>query len=1135
MKFPDLKGFRARHAGLIAVGFVAAVIFFVIGAGLRLLIGPVSLNPFSNRLQQALAEALPGVAVRFDSAALEWSRDDGRVDLMVLGARVMDNKGRIIAQAPKAVIGLVPDKLVHGEIVVQRIALVGMQLTLLRSREGVLRMGVSANAGQPDLLKLIDSAINSAGRNAPPLQSFSVRKARLAFYDQESGLFIVAPRADLTMASRGTDTLAALDADIEISGRRTRIVADLTLPANGRTAHGRVKITGLNLAALGRNAKVFSALKIVDLTLNLSADVNFSGTHLATVTFQAQGQGGITGWGLKGTVLNLGTLAADGSYDAGTGRYAITNASLVDGQVVSTLTSSGELRFDANNVLELASIETAVRDITLNMPGEFAHVVHIARVDFSGHYTPAAREAVLDKFAIAGGILRGSATGRLQFGEKSPAITLDANVNAFPVRQGLEIWPRSLADGARDWIDRNISAGSTGPFTIRVNIPEGALDEPALADGQLVVSFPITEATATYIKGLTPLTAVNGRGELNSDKFTATLDTGMIGPIKLVSGQALIPDLHKPSTVGIFTANLEGAMSDVLAVVDMPPLRYPSRFQISPADTGGTVKLDLSIKVPMLKDVRVEDIGMAIGGVTSGLNIALSKTARISDGAITFQITNNRLHAAGTASYGAAALQLDWTELFTAVNGITTTIDARTTLNAAARKSFGVDLDGLVDGAIPLHAKVQGFRGQPRHADITADLTPADLHINLINLHKPAGKAASADVALDFAESGTLAAADIRLSGPELSAAGEAQFDAAGSLAHLDIPAVKAGKANDFALVLNRGADAGLDLSIKGTSLDGTSLASGGKGTTKGPSKEQKFPGPFHIVAQLDRIALRDGVSLNNFRLDTSGVEDRLRTFTLSGKFARGPELSGAMQDKGSTRNLTLKTTDAGLLMKGVFGLDSIRGGKVSLAIDFPRSADQVPAKTEDDYTAILIAEDFRVMNQPFLTRLFSAGSLTGIIDLMSGQGIAVDKMTVPFTARDGSLRIRDARASGPAIGISADGYLDRNRNEIALRGTIAPVYGINSLLGVIPLVGDVLVSKKGEGVFGVTYSVSGNADEPHISVNPLAMLTPGILRRIFEGRIPIEKPQAPPVQTPPPDKSKQESPKPQPEAPQKK
>jgi len=69
--------------------------------------------------------------------------------------------------------------------------------------------------------------------------------------------------------------------------------------------------------------------------------------------------------------------------------------------------------------------------------------------------------------------------------------------------------------------------------------------------------------------------------------------------------------------------------------------------------------------------------------------------------------------------------------------------------------------------------------------------------------------------------------------------------------------------------------------------------------------------------------------------------------------------------------------------------------------------------------------------------------------------------------------------------------------------------------------------------VFGVTYSVSGNADEPHISVNPLAMLTPGILRRIFEGRIPTEKPAVAPVPALP-EKGRQESPKSQPATPKK-
>src|ERR1044072_191653 len=45
LKLADLKRFRARHAGLIAVGLVAAVIFFIVGAGVRLWTGPVSLSP----------------------------------------------------------------------------------------------------------------------------------------------------------------------------------------------------------------------------------------------------------------------------------------------------------------------------------------------------------------------------------------------------------------------------------------------------------------------------------------------------------------------------------------------------------------------------------------------------------------------------------------------------------------------------------------------------------------------------------------------------------------------------------------------------------------------------------------------------------------------------------------------------------------------------------------------------------------------------------------------------------------------------------------------------------------------------------------------------------------------------------
>jgi hypothetical protein len=135
----------------------------------------------------------------------------------------------------------------------------------------------------------------------------------------------------------------------------------------------------------------------------------------------------------------------------------------------------------------------------------------------------------------------------------------------------------------------------------------------------------------------------------------------------------------------------------------------------------------------------------------------------------------------------------------------------------------------------------------------------------------------------------------------------------------------------------------------------------------------------------------------------------------------------------------------------------------------------------------------------------------------MSGDGIALDTVRVPFRVNGDIVDIHDARASGPSIGITADGYIDRQGNQIALQGAVAPMYGLNGLLNNIPIIGDVLTSKKGEGIVGITYSLRGNMDDPALSTNPLSVLTPGILRRIFEGT-----PRPPPsaattAPTPPP------------------
>ena len=57
----------------------------------------------------------------------------------------------------------------------------------------------------------------------------------------------------------------------------------------------------------------------------------------------------------------------------------------------------------------------------------------------------------------------------------------------------------------------------------------------------------------------------------------------------------------------------------------------------------------------------------------------------------------------------------------------------------------------------------------------------------------------------------------------------------------------------------------------------------------------------------------------------------------------------------------------------------------------------------------------------------------------------------------------------------------------------------INALLNKIPLIGQVITGIEGDGLIGVNFKVTGTYDEPNYNVNPLSILTPGILRSIFE------------------------------------
>jgi hypothetical protein len=141
-----------------------------------------------------------------------------------------------------------------------------------------------------------------------------------------------------------------------------------------------------------------------------------------------------------------------------------------------------------------------------------------------------------------------------------------------------------------------------------------------------------------------------------------------------------------------------------------------------------------------------------------------------------------------------------------------------------------------------------------------------------------------------------------------------------------------------------------------------------------------------------------------------------------------------------------------------------------------------------------------RLVKTPALARILTIGSLHGLADTLNGAGVEFTKVIAPVSIRGAKLSIARARATGPAMGITTQGVIDIDDHTVELSGDIAPSYLLNSAVGAVPVVGNLFVSHKGEGMFGLTYSAKGAFAAPKITVNPLSLAAPGILRRIFEG-----------------------------------
>ncbi len=1025
-----------RKAGGILGKAIAAILSIVtlalIGTGVMLSHGPVSLAPLVPYLEDLLEDQSWGFRIRINDAVLSWGGWQKKLDVRVMGARFVDPRGAELISVPSLSVAFDSRALVAGRFRVTGLELIEPRLRLLRHEDGRIEITNIESTGKTGVGRGISfdpGGLSGPGQKASltvfgDLQELSVRAANLSFHDVASGLNLSVPSADLSLRQEDGSVALSLSTRLRI---------------------------GQSEAAWGVSALYR------DETTPIIVAVNFAEVDIA---------------GLAKAIGSARLAQMRGLQLVAAGRLDV--ALLPEGTVE-------RLEFD---------VITGPGQIAL--PGLGGKAIPVAAVAVKGQFVDNLADLkIADLRLDMGGGLTARASGNWAHGPDGMSLQASGQIYNLPAEKLQLYWPANLGVDARAWALAHIRGGMAHEASFSVDLRPGDLKLAKPRAGMVRLDWLYRNVAADYFGALPPIQDARGSGHIDGREFRMTLDSATAGGLQLSQGSLRVADVAAKTPVLDVEFVAHGTVQQALAVLDAKPLEFAKALTIRPQDASGMSATRARISIPLRNDLDMAQVGFSAAANLADLALPrMPGGYALSNGVFILAVERDALQLSGRGAVNGVPLRLSWKRDFQAeADAPDDYLTIRGRVTDGQWRALGLPALPRVRGAVDMAVSIDAYENGARRGAARFDLTAAAIDLNEIAWRKPG--AVPSEMKLTFrTEAGGGTVVDYwNISGGGLDARGRAQLDSKAGLVSLYSDEFTLG-ATRLTVDMKALPDGGYRLDLKGPSLDLRPFVPRW-GDDAGAGEDEP---PLDLNLHVERVYLTDDVALSGLRGTGRRRGGKWLTADMRGIMADGQSVGFIVRAEGKGRRFIIIAGDAGGMARALGLYGNARGGAMHLTFLVPDQ--DGPAAT---IVGQLRADNFRVAKAPVLTRLLTLGSLQGLGDVLNAKGIAFTRLDVPFTLRGKQLHIERARAVGPALALIATGDYERINQGLRFQGTIVPSYTINSVLGAIPILGDLLIGRKGEGVFAFTYTITGNLEAPKVSVNLLSALAPGFLRRIVE------------------------------------
>lgn len=766
--------------------------------------------------------------------------------------------------------------------------------------------------------------------------------------------------------------------------------------------------------------------------------------------------------------------------------------------------SSGNIKILVSEKGEVEQALFKLKNVsgTLKIPDIFPEKFKIINAVTSGSFYKNFSSLTLDSFdaKIDDSVVAvsGAFSNLIPSPDFAPLIEAKATVTGFDVNNLYKYWPLNLGEKVRAWVTTNINDGhvttANGRFKFTTEYFErihawkkaGKITQvPPLDEDSIDALINVTGVNVLYNEAFPKVTEASGTVKFTGKLMQATATTAKTLRSSISNASATIEDMNQHNPVITVKGNFAGLANDAVTFLKSALKKQETtKILESVYQTTGNASGSVVLSLPITKDLSLKDLHINIDSKFSDVTLpAFINGNDITNAAFDLKLNDTKLAVLGTAKVLESDLSISYDKDF----NIKDDSDYAVSGNITAEKLIKLGLAKIpfTENEFAVSVKIKE-RKDATYIDGDVDISNTFISIPKAAFIKEAKKKGSITFVSKKYPKGDFELESFSLTGDGFSASGSAYL--AGStvtkLKIRDAKYLNTDYSIDYKL------DKGKHIAdIKGSRLDLSSVSFSEFFKTNA----ERDKNSIDFKADITTVLMKNSEKFSDLAANVICSEKLCSSVNVYAKIANDGFVALSVKPLGDRSSLMLESDNAGTLLKAIGVSKHIENGRLTVESTFSEDSDGKIAQ------GLVQIQDFTAIKTPVLGKLLTLASLKGISDLLNNKGIQFKRFSAPFHISNSIITLHNAKTAGSSIGITCEGTINMKENVVDLSGAVVPAYAVNKILGDIPVVGNLIVGKKNEGVIATKYKIKGQSEDLKISVNPLTILTPGFLRNIFD------------------------------------